>query len=48
MNEHSQAAEEVSVPNETGVAAAAPVLLGGGVPGGVASIPLSSIIFLLL
>lgn len=36
--------------NETGVAEAAvdPAVLGGGVPGGVASIPLSSIIFLQL
>lgn len=36
--------------NETGVAAAvaAPAVLGGGVPGGVVSIPLSSIIFLQL
>lgn len=35
---------------ETGVAAAAasPAVLGGGVPGGVVSIPLSSIIFLQL
>lgn len=47
MNKHDQVAEEVSVPNETGVAAAAtaPAVLGGGVPGGVVSIPLSSIIF---
>lgn len=36
--------------NETGVAqaAVAPTVLGGGVPGGVVSIPLSSIIFLQL
>lgn len=36
--------------NVTGVAAAAasPAVLGGGVPGGVVSIPLSSIIFLQL
>lgn len=47
MNKHAQVAKEVSVPNETGVAvaAAAPAVLGGGVPGGVVSIPLSSIIF---
>ena len=49
MNKRDQLAEEVSVPNETGVAAAAaPAVLGGGVPGGVVSIPLSSIIFLQL
>lgn len=42
--------DQVSLPNETGVAEAAvdPAVLGGGVPGGVASIPLSSIIFLQL
>lgn len=35
--------------NVTGVAAAdTPAVLGGGVPGGVVSIPLSSIIFLQL
>lgn len=50
MNKREQVAEEVSVPNETGVAAAAaaPAVLGGGVPGGVVSIPLSSIMFLQL
>lgn len=38
---------KVSVPNVTGAAAAAsPAVLGGGVPGGVVSMPLSSIIFL--
>lgn len=40
--------KKVSVPNVTGAAAAAasPAVLGGGVPGGVVSMPLSSIIFL--
>lgn len=50
MHKRDQVAEEVSIPNETGVAAsaAAPAVLGGGVPGGVVSIPLSSIMFLQL
>lgn len=50
MHKRDQVAKEVSIPNETGVAAsaAAPAVLGGGVPGGVVSIPLSSIMFLQL
>lgn len=53
----SGAVRELDKPNETGVvmvaamvipAATAPDVLGGGVPGGVVSIPLSSIIFLQL
>lgn len=50
MNKCDQVAKQVLVPNETGVAqaAVAPTVLGGGVPGGVVSIPLSSIIFLQL
>lgn len=49
-NKYDEVGEEVSVPNEIGVAVAdtAPVVVGGGVPGGVVSIPLSSIIFLQL
>lgn len=54
----SGAVRELDKANETGVvvvvaamvipAATAPAVLGGGVPGGVVSIPLSSIIFLQL
>lgn len=46
MNKCNQDAEKLSVPNDTGVAVV-PAMLGGGVPGGVVSMPLSSIIFLL-